>query len=288
MSIQKPRLITLLVMLSVCLSVGSALAQHPGGPGGGFPGRGPGGPGGFTERFARLLGLTDAQKAQIQTIREESRTASTTYFEQLRPLHEQLRALVEAGTFDAAAARNLVSQISQLQLELQVINARAESAIYNLLTAEQKAKLAELRNAVTEDHPEGGFRGPGGFPDHLASLLNLADAQKAQIQALRDQAETASATYLEQLKPLREQIRTLIEAAAFDETAVRNLATQISQLQLELQFINLSTESAIYNTLTTEQKAKLAELRSSRQRGGPPQGAGSRTPNPSRRVGSRP
>ncbi len=138
--------------LILALFAGAALAQGPGGPGG-FPGR----PGGFPGHLYGLLDLTDEQKAQIKTLREQARTASESNFEKLRPLLEQSRSLTEAATFDEASFRNLATQIAQIQIELQIINARSDSAIYNLLTAEQKAKLAELRTS-------GPRRGQGDSP----------------------------------------------------------------------------------------------------------------------------
>ena len=141
-----------------------AVAQPPWARGGGQGGPGQGGPGGgnMEDRFARLLNLTDAQKTQIKNLREQAQTASKSYFEQIKPLTEQMQALIEAPAFDEAAARALANKMSQLQIEVHLIHAKTESAIYNLLTAEQKAKLAELRKAMQDGQggpPTGGGSG---------------------------------------------------------------------------------------------------------------------------------
>ena len=59
----------------------------------------------------------------------------------------------------------------QLQIEIHLIQAKTEAAIHQLLTPEQKAKLAELRKAMGEGQrggpPSGGGegrRGPFGRP----------------------------------------------------------------------------------------------------------------------------
>lgn len=133
-------------------SFGAAQAQ---GPGGGRPG-GPGGPPPprGIEEFARLLNLTEAQKTQIKTIREQAEAAAKPYHDQLEPLHEQEAKLTHAATFDEAAVRALAVKVAQLETELHVIHARAENAIFNLLTPEQKVKLEELHKMMEE-------RGPG-------------------------------------------------------------------------------------------------------------------------------
>ena len=159
-----------LVLVTIIGSSAVAVAQPPwtrGGQGGLGQG-GPGGPGGANreERFARILGLTDAQKTKIKNLREQAQTASQPYFEQIKPITEEMQKLTEAPAFDEAAARALAQKMMQVQIEIHLIQTKTESAIYQLLTPEQKAKLAELRKAMQErgGPPSGGGEGRrGGF-----------------------------------------------------------------------------------------------------------------------------
>ncbi len=124
------------------------------GLGDGFgPGSMHGGRGGPGMLFAHL-DLSDTQKEQLKALREKARTEAQAYAEQLKPIRESLRTAVEAKTFDEAAVRALIAKEAQIMTELNVIRTRTENAAYNLLTAEQKTKLAELR----EHHgpPRGG------------------------------------------------------------------------------------------------------------------------------------
>lgn len=121
----------------------------------------------------------------------------------------------------------------------------------------------------------GGEGGPGGGPDieeRFARVLDLTDTQKAQIRTLREQAQTATKPYFEQIKPLREEMETLTEAPAFDESAARALAQKMVQIQIEIHLIQAKTESAIAQLLTPEQKARLGEMRKMRQERGGPRG----------------
>lgn len=128
------------------------IAQPPQGQGprGGRP-DGPPGP----ERLAQLLGLTEAQKTQIKAIHEQAETAAKPLHDQLAPLHEQMETLTHAATFDAAAVRVLLTKLSALEVELEFIHTRAENAIFNLYTPEQKAKLEALHKMMEERGPRG-------------------------------------------------------------------------------------------------------------------------------------
>ena len=96
-------------------------------------------------RMYAQLDLTSAQREQIRALRVQERTESETYMEQLMQARESMRAAVEADVFDEAAARAAAVLEGQATTELSVIRARTEAAVYKLLTAEQRAKLAELR-----------------------------------------------------------------------------------------------------------------------------------------------
>jgi Spy/CpxP family protein refolding chaperone len=132
----------------------AAFAQHgPGGPGGHH---GPGGPGSLLGHFSQVLNLTDAQKAQIKQLEDG-------FKESTKGLHEQLAKTgpgnpfdaVAAGTFDEAAVRATAQARANLHVELEVAHAKFFSQVYAVLTAEQKAKLAELHKQMEERHKQG-------------------------------------------------------------------------------------------------------------------------------------
>ena len=134
----------------------AALAQH-GGPGGH---RGPGGPGmhggrgghgDLLEHFARELNLTDAQKAQVKQIEDALRESTKSLHEQMAKSGGPLDGFKDG--FDEAAVRSAAQARAAVHVELEVAHARAMSQIYSLLTAEQKAKLAELRKQFGQRRP---------------------------------------------------------------------------------------------------------------------------------------
>lgn len=156
----KKRIIGGAVALAAALMMTvAAFAQHgPGGPGG-HHGPGPGGhggPGSLLEHFSQALNLTDAQQAQIKQLEDGFR-------ESTKGLHEQLGKAgpggpfdaLSRGTFDEASVRAAAQARANLHVELEVAHARFFSQVYALLTAEQKAKLAELHKQMEEHHRQG-------------------------------------------------------------------------------------------------------------------------------------
>ena len=128
----------------------AALGQH-GGPGGHRGPGGPGGPGGhggdLLGHFARELNLTDAQQTQVKQFVDAFHESNKGLHEQLMKSgggHVPFEGLAD-GAFDEAAVRAAAQARANLHVELEVKHARLMSQIYSLLTPEQKAKVAELR-----------------------------------------------------------------------------------------------------------------------------------------------
>ena len=157
----KKRMIGGAVALAAALMMtAAAFAQHgPGGPHGhGGPGRhgGPGGPGSMLGHLAQVLNLTDAQQTQIKQLED-------SFKESTKGLREQLGKAgpggpfeaLNGGAFDEAAVRAAAQARANLRVELEVAHARFFSQVSAVLTAEQKAKLAELHKQMQERHKQG-------------------------------------------------------------------------------------------------------------------------------------
>ena len=114
-------------------------------------GRGFGGPGGPGGRMGGPLAgairdLSDAQREQVKAIHER-------HAERIRPLAERVRAAREA--IDIAVTSGNVSNLQALSIEvgnaeteLTFAQAQVQSEIFNVLTAQQKQKIAERRQQM--------------------------------------------------------------------------------------------------------------------------------------------
>jgi Spy/CpxP family protein refolding chaperone len=113
----------------------------PPGPRGPF-GHGPQGPGPRRDFGFHGLNLTDAQKEQIRQIHESFADQTKALREQMRTLHENQRDSM-TGTFDEAAVRAAAEARAKLHVEQEVLHAKIMSQVANVLTAEQRAQMAE-------------------------------------------------------------------------------------------------------------------------------------------------
>jgi len=93
--------------------------------------------------FPRSLNLTDAQHEQIKAIMQKERPGMKPLFQQSRQIEQQLRQYAE-GTFDEAKVRPLSTQKAQVEAELTVQKTRIHNEMYQVLTADQQAKMKEI------------------------------------------------------------------------------------------------------------------------------------------------
>jgi len=103
-----------------------------------------GGPGGDFHRMLKQLDLTSDQQPQVKAIFAKEKPTMEPLMEQMRQNHNAMSALEAAGPFDEAKTRVLATQNAQTMVELQVEHARIKSEIMQILTADQKAKLAQI------------------------------------------------------------------------------------------------------------------------------------------------
>jgi protein CpxP len=196
-----------LAAVAAAALAGSSQAQSttPGNPPVGGPrGRGPG-RGDQMGEF-RGLNLTDAQKAQIEAIHKKYEPQMKASRDQAKPFIDAARAARQKG--DTAAARANMEKAMQVS---SGIRQQGMNEVRGVLSPEQRTKFDAAVSQRRERGPRGmrggrgaGLRGPGGrggrggprsapFAD-----LNLTEAQKTQMQAIR-------AKYQGQAKSTREQ-----------------------------------------------------------------------------------
>jgi len=128
-----------LAALAIVLVTGIAIAQPHGGPRGGDFFGGP-----MLGFFTDYLDLSDAQRAQMKDIMAKEKPALEPLFKQEMQSHRQMMDLVQSGGFDEAKAQAIATQGAQIHAQLEVQHARVASEAYQVLTAEQKAKLAQF------------------------------------------------------------------------------------------------------------------------------------------------
>ncbi|MCB0711423.1 MAG: Spy/CpxP family protein refolding chaperone [Ignavibacteriae bacterium] len=150
-------------LIAVVALSATAMAQ----PGEGRCG-GKGGPRG--EGPLAALNLTDAQKEQVKALHEQFEQDNSALLEQMKSLHDQAHDQMKSG--DKEAAQQTREEMRGLGEQLREAREGLEQQVEALLTAEQKAKLEELKAQRGERGSRGGGKGmrgeaPKGVPPSI-------------------------------------------------------------------------------------------------------------------------
>jgi periplasmic protein CpxP/Spy len=137
------RSLTVGMVVAGLLATGAAFAQGPrGGPGG--RGRADGfGPG--LGLPLRQLNLTEAQQTQLQQIREQHRDEMESAMKKLAAARQAQRTAIESVPADEAKITSLTQDMTQAEVDVAIQTARLNTAIWGVLTAEQRAEVTKLR-----------------------------------------------------------------------------------------------------------------------------------------------
>jgi Spy/CpxP family protein refolding chaperone len=142
-------------------------AHRPGAADSTFRGRR--GPGGGPERMLlKGITLTDAQKQQLATLRQQERQQMQGQREAGRSAFEEIRVLRQRG--DTAAAK---AKMEQLRAQMQQRRAQQIAALRNVLTPEQRkqldANVAELKQWQSQHQGREGGAWRGERSQHAGA-----------------------------------------------------------------------------------------------------------------------
>jgi Spy/CpxP family protein refolding chaperone len=98
-----------------------------------------------TERVAKALNLTDAQKEQAKAIHEKYRASSEDFRSQMGALREQFKAAKEAN--NTAELDKLKQQREALFAKNKETWTAERNEFRSILTADQQAKLDQMRKS---------------------------------------------------------------------------------------------------------------------------------------------
>ena len=108
---------------------------------------------GGRDPLKRLMGqvdLTDAQQTEIKTIINTSRNDTEGVRQQLRDSRKAMYDLVASSDYKVERVRELAAQQAKLNAELTVARIDTMHRTLQVLTPEQQAKLAKLREQRME------------------------------------------------------------------------------------------------------------------------------------------
>jgi Spy/CpxP family protein refolding chaperone len=107
------------------------------------------------------LSLNPAQQTQVTTILTNAETSESAVQNNMRAAHATLKTAVQSN--DAAAMEQASNSIGTLTAQSTLAHAKADAAIFLLLTPDQQSKMSQLEPEGRRGGP-GGPGGPGGGP----------------------------------------------------------------------------------------------------------------------------
>lgn len=114
------------------------------------------------DRMAILLKLSPSQKEQIGAIMKAEQEQNEPLRQKMGEGHKQIKAVVDATTYDEAAVRALAAEQATIRTELLVSRTRAMNQVNALLTPEQRELAQKLRDSRPGKHGRKSHRQPKG------------------------------------------------------------------------------------------------------------------------------
>jgi protein CpxP len=102
----------------------------------------------------RGLDLTDAQKEQMKSIGQASRESTKSLRDQMKANRQQLEQATANGAFNEAQVQAIAQQQGALHAQIIVERQKVQSQMFNILTPEQKAKAAEMKEQFKQKMEE--------------------------------------------------------------------------------------------------------------------------------------
>ncbi len=153
----KVKIVLAAIILAIVVAIPVAMAQSEGKSGKrAFAGRSEGHRGfGRGEGFLfRGLDLTDAQKTQLQQIRESHSANVKALREQIHSTMKELHQSNQGATFDEALVSQKLAQVAPLQAKLMGEEFKIRQEMLSVLTAEQKTKMEQMREEFKSKRAE--------------------------------------------------------------------------------------------------------------------------------------
>ena len=96
--------------------------------------------------------------------------------------------------------------------------------------------------------------------EHMTTELGLTEQQRADVERVMTAAREKSRPLFQQMRESHKAMEALIEAPAFDETAVRAQAQSSTAMMAEMAVIRARSRFDIRQTLTPEQREKMQAM----------------------------
>lgn len=222
-------------------------------------------------KMFKQLDLSDAQKAEIKSLRIAARENASLLKADRKEVRSQIESLMSKPAWDETLALTIIESNAELMQQKAVNRAKLRHDIYQVLSTEQRTQLDALKaeKMTQKDTTEGKKRKKKRgdmLSKRMAKKLNLSDEQKAEIKALRESAKTELLAFKDDREEFKTSMKALVQADIFDEDAVIGLLESNSDKRTAAKLIRLETRYNVLTVLSDEQKAKLEKMKQKRMK----------------------
>jgi Spy/CpxP family protein refolding chaperone len=190
----------------------------------------------------KQLGLSEAQKAQMEQKRREFQINTAGIREKLRFAEQDLRAEMIKDPVDRAKIDSLLNDIATMRRQTSEAATQNLLAIKSILTPEQLEKLASRQ-----------IRLPMGF-----EKLQLTPEQRSKIQAILKNSMQKNRETMEKLRELKTDLREiLLSSEKVDAEKLKQIQADIADKELALEKGHVEMLLQIKEMLTPEQRETL-------------------------------
>ncbi|MFK8020618.1 MAG: Spy/CpxP family protein refolding chaperone [Pseudomonadales bacterium] len=108
------------------------------------------------DKISKKLDLSEEQTIEVQALREEFQLENGTLHEQIKQKFTAISEQSSSETFDEASVVTLANELGELTAQAAVAVARHHNEFQQLLTAEQREELSQLKAKFSERHANRG------------------------------------------------------------------------------------------------------------------------------------
>lgn len=199
----------------------------------------------------RMLKLTAEQREEMQQLRRTFQIDTAGIQKEFQFVGQDLWAEMLKEPLNEAKIDELVRQTAELKRRLSEAAVQNLLAIKELLTDEQRQKLADFQQPL---------------PAELRSV-SLTSLQRSQIRELLKDSKRKSHELLSHLGELKDELRDMMFSMEdVDRARLQQVQAEIAEQELALERSQVDNVLAIRNVLTPEQRKALGKAQRTRQK----------------------
>lgn len=208
--------------------------------------------------FVDRLNLTPEQRAQIRVVLESHQAELTSLVEREAASRTVLFQAIHQPDVNEQAVRLASRAVASVDADLAVERAQVYSEVSPILTEEQKTEIAAFTERIRSLVQSDLERSVG--PRAGLNKLNLSDEQRAAIRAIIESHAATLDSLVAQELDTRSALVAAIRQPQVDEASVREASAAAAAIDVELAVERAEIVAEIEDTLTPDQRSKLASV----------------------------